>query len=96
MEVESTSKLDEESIRKLVTRLARPHRSGGRVIERASLLSSGADFDAVMEWILAHGGTPEAAVESSTHHGLHGARGGGGPVPKPLRFVLPPDGATLA
>ncbi len=96
MEAESSSKLDEESIRRLVTRLARPHRSGGRVIERASLLSSGADFDAVMEWIEANGGKPEAAVASSTHHGLHGARGGDGPAPKPLRFVLPPDGGTLA
>jgi hypothetical protein len=32
--------LDDDAIRVLVTRLARPHRSGGRVIERATLLGA--------------------------------------------------------
>ena len=48
--------LDDEGLRVLVAGLARPHRSGGRVIERASLLASGADFRAAIAWIEAHGG----------------------------------------
>ena len=44
----SPTLLDDEALRLLVTRLARPHRSGGRAIERASLLSSGSDFDAAL------------------------------------------------
>ncbi|UUY03997.1 hypothetical protein LRS13_00260 [Svornostia abyssi] len=51
----------DDEIRTLVTRLSRPHRSGGRVIERAAVLAEGADFDAVMVWIEAHGGRPEMA-----------------------------------
>jgi hypothetical protein len=61
------------------------------VIERASLLASGADFRAALSWIEAHGGVAEAAAPPRT------TRGGGmyGPRqavvdPTPLRFVLPP------
>jgi hypothetical protein len=46
----------EEQIRGLVARLGRPHPSGGTVIERAALMAEGADFDATVAWILAHGG----------------------------------------
>jgi hypothetical protein len=45
-----------------------------------------------MTWILAHGGKPEATVETSTRHGLHGSRlhTSGGSAPRvPSRFVLP-------
>lgn len=82
---------DEERIRALVTRLARPHRSGGTVIERASLLSAGPDFQAALAWIEAHGGKPEAPAAKSVQHGLHGARpaSGGSADPTPLRFILP-------
>ena len=90
MEVKPTAELDEDAMRTLVTRLGRPHRSGGRVIERATLLASGTDFEAAVRWIEAHGGTPEVAVASS-HRGLHGPRMSDGPTPAPLRFVLPPD-----
>lgn len=89
MEAKSALELDDDAMRALVTRLGRPHRSGGRVIERATLLASGTDFGAAMRWIKAHGGTPEAAVASS-HRGLHGPRLTDGPEPAPLRFVLPP------
>ena len=65
--------VDDEALRLLVTRLARPHRSGGRAIERASLLSSGADFDAAMAWIVAHGGEPELPAASRSSGGLHSA-----------------------
>jgi hypothetical protein len=84
--------VDDDAIRLLVTRLARAHPSGGTVVERAAIVAEGADFDAVMRWILAHGGTPEAAVETSSRHGLHGSRlhAGGGSEPRaPSRFVLP-------
>ena len=46
--------MDDDTIRALVTRLARPHSSGGDVIERASILAEGADFSEVMAWVIAH------------------------------------------
>ena len=80
--------LDDEALRVLVTRLARPHRSGGRAIERASLLSSGGDFNAAIAWIVAHGGEPELAAASRSSGGLHSARHGTVSA-EPLRYVLP-------
>ena len=84
--------VDDDGIRSLLTRLARAHPAGGTVIERAAVMASGADSDAVMAWIVAHGGKPEAAVETSKRHGLHGSslHPGGGSQPRaPSRFVLP-------
>jgi hypothetical protein len=84
--------VDDDAIRSLVIRLARVHHSGGTVIERAAIVAEGADFEAVMTWIVAHGGKPEATVETSTRHGLHGSRlhASGGSEPRaPSRFVLP-------
>lgn len=84
--------VDDDAIRALLTRLARVHPAGGTVIERAAVVAAGADSEAVMTWILAHGGEPEAAVQASTRHGLHGSRltTGGGSQPRvPSRFVLP-------
>ncbi len=84
--------MDDDEIRTLVTRLARPHPSGGEVVERAAILAEGADFAAVMTWIAAHDGIPEAQAASAPRQGLHGARlsGGGAGEPRtPLRFVLP-------
>jgi hypothetical protein len=72
--------------------LARPHRSGGEVIERAAILAEGADSAAVIAWITDHAGVPEAIAESAPRHGLHGARldDRDGAKPRtPLRFVLP-------
>ena len=84
--------VDDDAIRALVTRLARPHLSGGEVIERAAILAEGADSAAVIEWITAHAGIPEAAVAKSPRHGLHGSRLGDSSRAEsstPLRFVLP-------
>jgi hypothetical protein len=84
--------MDDDAIRALVTRLARPHLSGGEVIERAAILAEGADSAAIIEWIADHAGVPEAAVATPSRHGLHGSRlgnGGGAGSPAPLRFVLP-------
>jgi hypothetical protein len=84
--------VDDDAIRALVTRLARPHPSGGEVIERAAILAEGSDSAAVIAWITAHAGVPEATVAAAPRHGLHGSQLGdsGGAQPRtPLRFVLP-------
>jgi hypothetical protein len=84
--------VDDDAIRSLLTRLARAHPAGGSVIERAAVVAAGADSEAVMTWIVARGGKPEAAVETPTRHGLHGSRlhTSGGTEPRfPSRFVLP-------
>lgn len=83
--------MDDDAIRSLVIRLSRAHPSGGEVIERAAILAEGADFDAVVGWILAHDGRAEAKAAPSTGRGLHGTRlaaaaGAAGP---PVRYVLP-------
>ena len=87
--------VDEDPIRTLVTRLARPHASGGDVIERAAILAEGADFTAVMAWIVDHGGTPEAMVPAAPMGGLHGSRRSDGPgtVDAPARRLLLPAGS---
>jgi len=86
--------MDDDAIRALVIRLARPHASGGDVISRAAILAEGADFDAVTRWITAHEGTPEAAAPAAAKGGLHGSRvhegGGAQSQQQPRRFVLPP------
>jgi hypothetical protein len=63
--------VDDDAIRALVARLARAHPSGGKVIERAAILAEGADFAAVMAWVIAHGGKPEPTVAAATRRGLH-------------------------
>ena len=85
--------MDEDAIRALLTRLARPDASGGDVIERAAILAAGSDFGEIMAWVLAHGGKPEAVAAAASSGGLHGARitaGGADQPTVPLRFVLPP------
>jgi len=85
--------MDDLEIHALVTRLSRPHSSGGAVIERAAILAEGADFAAVMNWIDEHDGTPDASVSAIRSRGLHGSRMTGGHATAsraPLRFVLPP------
>jgi hypothetical protein len=77
----------DDAIRALVIRLSRPHPSGGKVIERAALLASGADLQAVMRWIAAHAGEPETSPSAGPQHGLHGSRVE--PVHPPRRYVLP-------
>jgi hypothetical protein len=77
---------------RLVARLARAHASGGHVIERAAIIAEGADSQAVITWIIAHGGIPEAAEATSRRRGLHGAlrhAGGGSDARNPSRFILP-------
>ena len=68
--------MEDEAICALVTRLARTHPSGGAVIERAAILAAGADSAAVLAWIAAHDGHPEAqeAPAVAGRGGLHGGR----------------------
>lgn len=44
----------------MVTRLARSGPAGGAVVERAAILAEGADSGAIITWIIAHAGQPEA------------------------------------
>jgi hypothetical protein len=82
--------MHDDEINALVTRLSRPHASGGVVIERAAMLAAGADFPAVMQWVLAHAGTPEMAGASARPRGLHGSHFTDGAPERPAsRFVLP-------
>lgn len=84
--------MEDEEIRALVTRLGRPHPSGGTVIERAAILSQGADFNEVVEWIVAHHGEPEAAKTAAAPSGLYGSRLSNSANAEPRnapRFVLP-------
>jgi hypothetical protein len=84
--------VDDAQISALVARLGRPHASGGVVIERAAILAEGADFQAIMEWIIAHGGKPETTLSAAPRRGLHGSRVNDSPGTgsrTPLRFVLP-------
>jgi hypothetical protein len=83
--------MDDAEIRTLLSRLARPHKSGGQVIERAAILAEGADFPEVLAWITAHDGAPEAAVAVASGHGLHGPRVSDSASRQraPQRYILP-------
>jgi hypothetical protein len=85
--------MDDTAIRALVTRLSRPHGSGGDVIERAAIFAAGAHSAEVFAWIAAHAGEPERVAATETRRGLHSARLSV-PVAKgsstPQRYVLPP------
>ena len=79
----------DDAMRDRLKRLARADRSGGWVIERATLLAGGSAFEGAMAWIEAHGGAPEMAAPPQAQRGLHSARAIGSGTP--LRFVLPAD-----
>jgi hypothetical protein len=76
----------DQAIRALVTRLSRPSRGGDAVIEIAAIRAEGADSRAIIGWILAHGGEPEARAPRAPARGLHGTRSSDEP---PRRYVLP-------
>lgn len=85
--------MDDDEIRAMLRPLSRSHPSGGRVVEGAALLAAGGDYEAVMAWIVAHRGTPEAASAVAPRRGLHARRTeatGGMFGSAPVRFVLPP------
>jgi hypothetical protein len=89
--------MEDDAIRALLSRLARPDASGGDVIERAAILAAGSDFTAIMAWVTSHGGKAETMAAAAPSGGLHGSRVTDGRTEEsttPLRFVLPPG--TLA
>lgn len=82
--------MDDTEIRDLLIRLSRPHPSGGKVIERAAILASGAGSADVLDWIAGRAGEGETAATGRSG-GLHGGRlaGTGRTDGPPLRYVLP-------
>jgi hypothetical protein len=91
----SVSDSPADAIGAVVKRLARPHDSGGTVIERSVIIAE-SDSAAILTWISDHRGVADssAAASAGRSTGLHGARVDGaissqeGP---PRRFVLPRD-----
>jgi hypothetical protein len=75
----------------LVRRLARPHSSGGMVIERSVILAEGTGSTAILRWISDHDGVADSTAPY-TRHGLHSPRTGDPRHDAPVRrFVLPAD-----
>ena len=83
--------MNEQEITTLIARLAlAPVRRRRR--QRAAILAAGSDSPAIINWIIAHAGTPEATAPPSRGGGLHGSRIKDGDAPAsqaPLRYVLP-------
>jgi hypothetical protein len=74
----------------LVRRLARPHASGGMVIERSVILAEGANSAAILNWISEHDGVADSTVAPTRSRGLHGSRTEAPLQAAPTRrFVLP-------
>src|SRR3954467_1479287 len=88
--------LTDDGIRAVVARLARPHRSGGSVIERAAILAEGNRSAAILGWIEDHAGEAEAAETATPKQGIHGSRfGGSAPSQRgPARYLLPAGALT--
>lgn len=85
--------MDDDPLRTVITRLARPHASGGKVVDRAAILAEGAQSGALLAWITEHDGEPEALVAPPERGGLHSARladGRAADTSAPRRYVLPP------
>jgi hypothetical protein len=82
--------MDDAAIADLVARLARPHPSGGTVIERAAIMAEGSSAAAIIAWIVSRAGQAEMAAASRAG-GLHGGRSAGTARidGAPLRYVLP-------
>jgi hypothetical protein len=88
--------MEDEEIRALVARLARPHPSGGDVVERAAILAEGADAATVVGWITDHGGRPEATEGRPAAAGLHSSRLTPSATAPVRRYVLPAGRLTGA
>ena len=89
--------MDDDELRLVITRLARPHASGGKVVERAAVMAEGARSGALLAWIADHDGQPEALAPVAERGGLHSARLSGGraaDTSAPRRYVLPPGAVT--
>jgi hypothetical protein len=84
--------IDDDTLRATVTRLARAHPSGGRVIERAAIMAEGSASSAVLRWVTDHGGVPEEQLTTvAPGRGLHSSRLYERAEAAPRRYVLPAD-----
>lgn len=82
--------MDETGAR--VRRLARPHASGGMVIECSVILAEGAGSAAMLTWIADHDGVADSTQAHQPSTGLHGLRAVSGSRQSAgaiRRFVLP-------
>jgi hypothetical protein len=85
--------IDDAAIRAVVSRLARQHPSGGRVVERAAVMAEGTASTAILTWIADHDGQPETVAPAKSAGGLHHGRLSGvtaAGTQAPRRYVLPP------
>ncbi len=83
---------DTDAIGVIVKRLARPHPSGGTVIDRPVILAEGIRSTAILAWIADHGGAPDSTLAHSQSKGLHspGPAGGlGRQATQARRYILP-------
>ncbi len=85
-----------DSIGAVVRRLARPHTSGGTVIERSVIIAEGAGSAAILAWITDHHGVADstAGAGAARSAGLHGSpvtAAVGRDASPARRFVLPAD-----
>jgi hypothetical protein len=81
-----------DAIGAVVKRLARPHASGGMVVERSVILAEGASSGAILSWISDHDGIADFSVAAARGQGLHGSRINADAAPQTgpaRRFVLP-------
>jgi hypothetical protein len=84
--------IDDEAIRAIVTRLARPIASGAHTIERAAIRAEGSACADIEAWIVRQGGEPVLDAAVSRGHGLHAERMQVRSSPAgaaPSRYVLP-------
>jgi hypothetical protein len=81
---------DDDEIRNLIKRLARPNASGGTTVERAAIMAAGLDSSRVIAWITEHDGQPEAPARAASG-GLHGVQStdASEAARAPARYVLP-------
>ena len=82
------------AVRATVIRLCRPDGYSGAVIERAAIIAEGTRAAEIEEWILMHGGEPEAPVIAAARPGLYALRPGNEAVTRarpPRRYVLPAE-----
>jgi hypothetical protein len=81
-----------DAIGAVVKRLARPHASGGMVVERSVIMAEGTSSAEILSWISDHDGVADFTVTAVRSKGLHGSRIDAHAAPKDAparRFVLP-------
>ena len=89
--------MDDDAIREVLARMARPHATGGYVVERAAIMAEGADAAAILAWVEGCSAIPEAAATSGVRGGLYGSRFNDSATArsaKPARYILPAGSLT--